>query len=53
MVGDTFETDILGANRAGITAVFVESGNPPDETSDAVPDLSLPRLAALRELLGL
>jgi len=27
MIGDTFETDILGANRSGIDSALVLSGN--------------------------
>ncbi|MCB1743202.1 MAG: HAD-IA family hydrolase, partial [Gammaproteobacteria bacterium] len=53
MIGDTLDTDILGANRAGIRSVLVRSGNPPDSDSHAIPDFSLDDLASLREHLGL
>ncbi len=51
MVGDTYDTDILGANRAGIRAIHVESGNPPDPDSDAVPDLTIEDVSRLSEFL--
>ena len=52
MVGDNYDTDILGANHAGIRSVFVESGNPPNESSRAVPDLIVSDIAALAPLLS-
>ena len=53
MIGDTFDTDILGANNAGITAIFVESGNPADPDSDAIPDLTVAGISDLRPLFGI
>jgi HAD superfamily hydrolase (TIGR01450 family) len=53
MIGDTFDTDILGANNAGITAVYVESGNPPDPDSNAVSDLTVADITSLRPLFGI
>ena len=53
VVGDTLDTDILGANRAGIRAVLVESGNPANDASCAIPDLVLSDITQLGPLLGL
>jgi len=47
MIGDTLETDIQGANNAGIASVLVQSGNPPDPLSQAIPDMTMADLAAL------
>jgi HAD superfamily hydrolase (TIGR01450 family) len=53
MIGDTYDTDILGANNAGIAAIYVESGNPPDLNSNAIPDLTIADIAGLRSLFGI
>ena len=53
MVGDTFDTDIAGANAAGVQAIYVESGNPAAGDGEAVEDLRLPDLAALRPYFGI
>jgi ribonucleotide monophosphatase NagD (HAD superfamily) len=52
MVGDNLESDVLGAQRAGYTAILVLSGHTARadlERSDVRPDHVLERLA---DLLG-
>lgn len=53
VVGDTYDTDILGANRAGIRSVRVRSGNPENEDSAAIPTMVVDDITALRPLLDL
>ncbi len=53
MVGDTYDTDIAGANAAGIRAIHVQSGNPPNPDSPAVPDLTVATISELRGVMGL
>jgi Icc protein len=53
VIGDTYDTDILGANRVGIRSVYVNSGNPPNEESFAIPDVVIDDITGLRVLLGL
>lgn len=53
VVGDTFATDILGANKAGLRSVWVQSGNPADDSSPAIPWLTVPGFADLRPMLGM
>jgi HAD superfamily hydrolase (TIGR01450 family) len=50
MVGDTLETDIVGASAAGLRSVMVESGNANTaDNSGVVPTLRLADAAALLE----
>ena len=50
MIGDNLETDILGANRAGFTALLIASGI--HELADASGAVNGPRLNSLEEQLG-
>lgn len=55
MIGDRVDTDIVGAQRAGLRTVLVLSGIATREEADALqpaPDAILDRLASLSPLLG-
>lgn len=52
VIGDTFSTDILGANKVNLRSIWVESGNPADDTSPAMPWLIVPDIVALRSMFS-
>ncbi|WP_225830178.1 HAD-IIA family hydrolase [Streptomyces sp. NK08204] len=56
MVGDDIESDVLAAQRAGITGVLVRTGKyqrQTEESADGAPDHVVDSFAGLPELLGL
>jgi 4-nitrophenyl phosphatase len=52
MIGDQLDTDIVAAQNAGIYSVMVETGVPNSVDSTIIPDLVVPTLLKLRELLS-
>jgi len=52
MIGDQVETDIVAAQGAGVFAVLVETGVPNPASGTVKPDLIVPTLAELRNLMG-
>ncbi|MFW5734814.1 MAG: HAD-IA family hydrolase, partial [Oceanidesulfovibrio sp.] len=55
MIGDTLETDILGASRAGVRSALVATGNPVRrggaDGADIIPTVSVADLGELRRLM--
>ena len=54
VVGDTIENDIVGANRAGMTSVFIDRKSDvlTPETADEQPDYSISNLHDVLSCLG-
>lgn len=51
MVGDTVDTDIVGARAAGVPSVLVETGSPIPRVTPAAPTLRLPDIRAVTQRL--
>lgn len=51
MIGDTLETDILGATRAGIRSAWVATGNKKHTETCVMPAVDVGDLAELRKIL--
>jgi 4-nitrophenyl phosphatase len=52
MIGDQLDTDIVAAQSAGIFSVLVETGVPNSVDSTIIPDLVVPTLLKLGELMS-
>jgi 4-nitrophenyl phosphatase len=53
MIGDQLETDIAAAQIAGVFAVLVETGVPNPASSQVIPDLIVPTLTILEQMMVL
>lgn len=51
MIGDTLDTDIMGARAAGVPSVLVETGSPIPHVTPVAPALRLPDIRAVTERL--